>query len=438
MRILHYYPGPHRQGGMNRYATDLALEQIRMKHEVYCLYPVGSLFPRKKTLISKGTSFRGMNAFKLNGGIPVPLLEGIHDPRMILQCHNHLTKDDIEKFCDSVRADILHIHTWMGFPVELLDEMKKRNVKIIYTAHDYFGLCPKVNFVNSSGVLCQSPCNINCSECNASAPSEYFLRLRNSSFLMKIKKIIIPLIGLKKKFHKSSSASQRVVNEEKDYDELFAYYRNLFLRCDKIHFNSNITKSIFQRFIPEIQGKILPITHGGIADHRKNRCPVSEKIRFAMFGGNAPYKGLAILLECLNSLYEEGFQNWQLDIWGTAIRKNERNINWKGLFHSEDECSILEKVDLLIVPSLWYETFGFIVPEALASGVPVLCSDTVGAQILLDENMIYHSPENLKEKLKGFLINPQVLEKENQKICNNSNILTIGEHALAMEQFYLE
>ena len=31
MKILHYYLGPHRQGGLNRYATDLALAQLEAR-----------------------------------------------------------------------------------------------------------------------------------------------------------------------------------------------------------------------------------------------------------------------------------------------------------------------------------------------------------------------------------------------------------------------
>jgi len=44
---------------------------------------------------------------------------------------------------------------------------------------------------------------------------------------------------------------------------------------------------------------------------------------------------------------------------------------------------IFDKTDLLIVPSVWYETFGFQVLEALSYGVPVLVSGNVGAQDIL-------------------------------------------------------
>ena len=43
MKIIHYFPGFDRAGGLNRYAGDLALCQGRAGHDVYVLYPVYGL-----------------------------------------------------------------------------------------------------------------------------------------------------------------------------------------------------------------------------------------------------------------------------------------------------------------------------------------------------------------------------------------------------------
>lgn len=52
--------------------------------------------------------------------------------------------------------------------------------------------------------------------------------------------------------------------------------------------------------------------------------------------------------------------------------------------HSRYDYSQLSKIfdetDLLIVPSIWYETFGYTVLEALSFGTPVLVSGSVGAR----------------------------------------------------------
>lgn len=437
MRILHYYLGPHRQGGLNRYATDLASAQHKRGHDVFVLYPVGNFFPQKKAFISHGKKDRGIITFKLHGGLPITLLEGVLDPKMILESQKKLPLHEIQRFCNDIQIDLLHIHTWMGFPEELLQEIKRRNIKVIFTTHDYYGLCPKVNFIDYKGLLCQNPCDESCSLCNASAPSENFLRIRNISFLMKIKNILKPLLKLHKKINNHAVAENPVV-DEKNYQELFTYYRNLFLACDKIHYNSSVTESVFLKYIPELKGTVIPITHNGISDRRKIRTCKSTQVRIAMFGGEAPHKGLPMLLNVLNRINSCGLKNWTLDIWGTELKQKKGNITWNGYYSSDSEYDILEKVDLLIVPSLCFETFGFIVSEALSAGVPVLCSATVGAQILLSKNMIFQDERELEQKLSEILKNPDILLEESQIINSQKEILTISEHVNAMEFFYNE
>jgi len=439
MRILHYYLGPHRRGGLNRYATDLALAQQEAGHDVACLCPAGRIRQPRSPFIKTGKTYRGISVFELYGGIPIPLLEGVADPGMILESDRKLSADAVRDFCEVCKPDLLHIHTWMGFPVELLDELRRRQVKIVYTTHDYFGICPRVNLINRSGTLCDGPDNAACTSCNLNAPSELYLRWRNIPWLMKFKKILAPLIAVRAGFrHKKSVQEPRIEVNPKNYSALGSYYRGLFMRCDKIHFNSRISEKVFQRFFPEITGVVLPISHRGIRDRRKLRQVNAAEIRLCMIGGEASYKGLPLLLKILGELENEKVCNWRLDVWGGSYGKREGRIYYRGCFPAGDEAAILEKTDLLIVPSVWCETFGFIVPEALSMGIPVLCSDTVGAQILVDPGMICHGPAGLKNKLRGILTDPGLLDDENRRICETGEILTMKEHVRAMERFYWE
>ena len=56
-------------------------------------------------------------------------------------------------------------------------------------------------------------------------------------------------------------------------------------------------------------------------------------------------------------------------------------------------------MDVLVVPSVWHETFGFIVLEALLQGTPCLVSDTVGAKDLVPQNCVFSSNNELIDKL---------------------------------------
>ena len=76
-------------------------------------------------------------------------------------------------------------------------------------------------------------------------------------------------------------------------------------------------------------------------------------------------------------------------------------------FTQDEEDNVWANTDLLVVPSRWPETFGFIVLEALCRGVPVLCSDLVGSQDLLkeiDASLVFHYDDavELEKKIRMF------------------------------------
>lgn len=185
MRILHYtlgYP-PHRRGGLVKYASDLMEEERKMGHAVYTLYPGNfSLFSRISLL--KKESER---VYVLTNGLPISLMYGIDNP------YDFIAPREIvgfNEFISIVKPDVFHVHTLMGLPKELLSLMKQSGVRIVYTSHDYFGLCPKVNFINDRGDVCEGASEDRCLECCKNAHGRLFLKIRNSKFVDPLKKIL--------------------------------------------------------------------------------------------------------------------------------------------------------------------------------------------------------------------------------------------------------
>jgi len=67
--------------------------------------------------------------------------------------------------------------------------------------------------------------------------------------------------------------------------------------------------------------------------------------------------------------------------WGTdraVLRALEEQPNVRVLEPADDLDEVLASTRVLLAPSLWPETFGYIVPEAMLRGVPVLASDAGG------------------------------------------------------------
>lgn len=191
MRILHYTLGfiPYRSGGLTKYATDLILAQIELGHDVAALYPGGSSLFKSKCHVHKAKEFRNIKVYEITNPLPVPLMYGIKDTKSETSNKN-LDLRSLQKMLDEVKPDVCHIHTLMGLPLEYIKEVHERGIRIVYTSHDYFGLCPKVNFINQDGEVCEGASAERCAICNAHAKSVSFLKLRNSKWLIPFRLIV--------------------------------------------------------------------------------------------------------------------------------------------------------------------------------------------------------------------------------------------------------
>lgn len=187
MTILHYTLGmsPQRSGGLTKYATDLMSEQSK-EHRVVLLYPAGYKWWSREMSWSQGESFERVETIRLVNTLPVPLLFGVKTPMDFISSRK-MSKREMERLYNYTKPDVFHVHTLMGLPKELLQYFKRRGVRLIYTSHDYFGICPKVNLIDHNGDLCNEPSPKRCCVCNKHSKSTLYLRLRNSQFALNIK-----------------------------------------------------------------------------------------------------------------------------------------------------------------------------------------------------------------------------------------------------------
>ena len=140
-------------------------------------------------------------------------------------------------------------------------------------------------------------------------------------------------------------------------------------------------------------------------------------------------------------LYTAGFQNWTLSVWG-GIKGQHIECNkivFRGKYLSRELYSVFAEIDLLIVPSIWNETFSLITLEAFSFGVPVMVSNTVGAKDIVreyDDFFIFKTESELKEKLEIILKDASSLSNYNKKIVNNSWKYSMEIHTEQIRNLY--
>jgi len=445
MKILHYTLGlpPYQSGGLTKYATDLMVAQSAAGDKISLLYPGDYTFWKiPKTYIVKNQIYNGIDVYEIKNPSLVPLMHGVQNPSDIYEPKQTLTENALELFYTEVQPEVMHIHTFMGLPIELVIYLKGKGVKIIFTSHDYYGLCPKVNFINQDGLFCNTPGGTQCAICNNNAPGSIYLYLRNSKYVLKYKDLLsssIKAVGSQPKLPKRYTPTKE---KSEEYNFLLTNYQKLFELVDCFHFNSTVSKGVYDKYLTAKQSVVIPITHSGIKDFREIKEFDQNHIRLAFIGSTTSYKGFPLLKESLCELKKEGIDNWTLDVWGGSIGKDIdcNNIIYRGKYSPEVLTAVYEKMDLLIVPSICKETFSLIALEAISYGVPVLVSTNVGAKDIVNEynSGFIFSPtkETLYSKLRVILDNTDFLNIYNKEICAQKFDHSIDSHILKIKQLY--
>ena len=438
MRILHYALGfpPYRSGGLTKYVIDLAMEQKKAGHFVGVLWP-GRMGKGKIRILHK-LSKEGLVSYELINPLPVPLLNGINCPEAFM------TKEKVDRYVaifESIKVDVLHIHTLMGLHKEALVAAKKMGIRTIYTTHDYFGLCTKVNMLNCRGEVCIERCNEMCSRCNMSALSLKKIYLMQSLLYRKLKGTAI-LTLMRREYKKKNIVLEmdKAVNGQIDiinYDSLYEYYNKMFQMIDIFHCNSPISKGVFNSFIQNMKYKVIPITNTGIKSAYKKKEIDKKHIVFGFFGDGVPFKGYWLLLEALDELYLET-QNFVLKTF-IGQQKDRNYIETAEPFLASSLYSVLDTIDILIVPSIWMETFGMVVPEALSRGVPVIATENVGASCIIPTGagkVIKPEKEMLINVLRQVVQNPESLLEMNRNL-QNFHVKSMSEHMIEINDLYI-
>lgn len=215
------------------------------------------------------------------------------------------------------------------------------------------------------------------------------------------------------------------------YQKLLDYYKKCFSLVDCFHYNSETSKEVFMQYLPTSKGQVVSITHGGIEDHRIRKVYGHDVLHIGFIGNSTPYKGLPLLISMLKDIGMS--ESWDLSVWGGGVGKHPSlPIYYKGKFDSSTIADVYEAMDVLIVPSIWKETFSLVTLEALSYGVPVIVSDNVGAQDIVklyNPKFVYHSGDELKSLICEILSDKNLLAEFNDKLLSSKWKYSMEEHA---------
>jgi glycosyltransferase involved in cell wall biosynthesis len=286
------------------------------------------------------------------------------------------TKEKLKAF----HPDIVHLHNLhFAASASVIRAIHHARIPMVMTIHNYRLLCPSGSLYHDNKLFLDS--------LKAEFP---WAAVRKGVY--KDSKIITFWLAFSNYLNRKTGTWQLVDK----YVFLNGHSRRLFLDST---FNLEQQKTALKpNFAQETKIGPRPITNS----------------YFLYVGRLTEEKGVFTLLEAFAAsgawLKIAGMGPMETTVKGFAM--DNKNIEYLGQQSRSDIDQLLEKAEAVIFPSVWFETFGMIVVEAFAKGIPVITSDLGNMKILVTNgfNGLTFDPGNpadLKAKVKKFMDLPR-------------------------------
>jgi glycosyltransferase involved in cell wall biosynthesis len=241
-----------------------------------------------------------------------------------------------------------------------------------------------------------------------------------------------------------------------EYDS--AFLRDRTARCNDILSSaaalvspSKFLAAVFEKEFPGSNPRVIP--HG--MDFRylcsnTKKYSDNDPVVFAYCGGMAEHKGVHLLIKAFRNippgkgilkLYGSSSNDTGYYSYLKKIAGSDDRIHFCGTYRNELVGEIMSDIDVLVMPSLWYENYPLVLHEALACGVPVIASSIGGMSEKIRDsvNGFTFNPgdeKHLEEKLRFVLSAPGILNHLKDTINREYLLPPVEEEAYLYDRLY--
>ena len=374
--LVTAYFYPTSRGGTEKYVLSLAKSLIKQHHEVH--------------IITTGTS----NTIVKYKDITVHCLndELSNDSDILSGRKAAGNLNDFRRILSDNKYDLVHFHTLTpAFNIFHISAARRLNAEIHFTAHVPGITCIHGDLMQFGTHACDGLIQKHrCTACYVSkkVPST------------PISKIIAKTVDVLNYPVSTATVVERKVENLLELNKL----------CNKVFLFTNWQKEIFIK--NGFEPKKITITSQLLDIQLSPQIPVEKKVKVIGFVGRITQeKGLLILIEAFKSANRKDLQ---LHIAGIIndetyfdrlnnITAKDSNILWKVNLSESQTNEFYKSIDLLVIPSITYETGPYVLYEAFEKNIPVIANN-LGDMAIWKKKGFDISLYNIKSQLIEFLI----------------------------------
>ena len=363
-------------------------------------------------------------------------IDGGHYARLA-NWNNPILVKHFQTALNEFKPDVVHFHNYLSLGDDLPTVAKRFGAAVVYTLHDFGLICPNHLLWRTDGKLCnksrpdffQDCCPVNLRVASSGQPPlrrhipplsrwQVFASQQSNP-------LVRGLLNTALKVPRMIYGTPENASVPQKREFFFDHTRRIFQDVDLFLVPSNF---LMERLIAcGLPADKTEHVRYGIRSMRMSggTNPTAGKIRFGYIGAFHAQKGIEVLLKAFDGLGDRA----SLHIHGSSFGGPVAESYWKritqnppegfhfgGAYRNEDLERILSDIDVVVVPSLWYENSPFTIQEAFQSGIPVLTSNIGGmAELVRDgiDGMHFKvgDPEDLRRCMVSIIDNPQKLDE---------------------------
>lgn len=337
------------------------------------------------------------------------LRDGVYDGLRTIQIANHLRFQNIEEtyrnphveqrfreILERERPDVVHFEHLIHLSASLPMVCREFDVASVLTLNDFWFRCPRVQLIRPDQRVCEGkPPVLGCAACVANRPRLIGPARALSRPLRK------PLAALARRYLALARKAPRWFKKHAS-DIACIAQRPAAMLQDLAQVDFVIAPSPFLKQKMVEAG--FPRSRLIVSDYgmetswlgRYRRRPAPGRLRIGFIGSLVWYKGLEVLARAFQRLADpraelhihgdfEGqpeFRETRARVEAHAVRPG---LEFHGRYRPEDLPDVLAGIDVLVVPSLWFENSPLAIHEAFQARIPVVVSDRGGMADLVSD-----------------------------------------------------
>lgn len=325
-------------------------------------------------------------------GIPVERFHHGHAPMggetnvAALEYNNPFFAAYFRDYLIKTRPDVVHFFHLLRFSASAIDVCHELGIPMVLTPTDFWLVCPTIQLLLPNHALCPGPDpdGVNCLRHVVALTQSPLARvcldmIPNRLVAAMIRGINIGVFPRQKKASSVRALSARP-----------RFMKSRMNRVDRIIVPTRLMEDILRKngLINETKVTFLPF--GINLDGLSQKGPSSSqaRLRIGFIGTLYEHKGAHLLLKAVRSLSTD--TPIEVKIYGNTnefpeyaarlrkIASNDPRIEFCGTFPNSHIGDVFSSLDVLVVPSIWYENTPLVIYSAQACGCPVIASDLGG------------------------------------------------------------